>query len=359
MTEVETYDTVKSPTLYGHIAEYFYLNALAAKEIVLADKSGSYTKPDHRLAQFITKYQAEHKPKKGEAKYTYSKVTTKEDEGTGLMVTNREIVPVRAFFNQQNADLKHFLEFFLVQLCTEYSVFYPTQKGKLVPAASFEKQFSERVEKELPGTVTRFIFTIGNVMRVDAMVTETVIAPELAIMKEMEGYYGTQEKRPSEQLRVIVASYLKFCKLLAIFLANSLVECTAAIALEDLLAILRHFNTMQRAEGNGAQLNNCVFDEIAVYVKSRRTAKAKKGEAEVDTGMQDDLTEEITGEKPVAPKATTKPAAIKGTSKKGGAKKPTGKAPKKQAATKPAAAVEDEFEDSAAGTVDDLDELDS
>lgn len=367
-TEIETYETVKSTAVSAAVSNYVYLNALATKDIVLSDKSGSYHKPDHKLAQFETKYQAEHKPntKKGEAKYTYSKITITEDDATGEKIHNREIMSIKKFFNLQNADLKHFLEFFLVALCKEYSVFFPKQKGKYEPAATFDKKFSETVEKELAGTVARFIFTIGTVSRVDAMVTETVITPELTLMKEMEGYYGTAEKRPMDHLRAITAAYLKFCKLVAVFLANNLMECTATITLEDLLALLRHFNAMQRADGSrpgealSGQLNNCIFDELTVYVKSRRTTKAKKGEAEPGSDMQDDLTEEITGEKPTVPKAATKPAAAKGAKGKGkgAAAKTTSKKAAGKAAAKPAAAAEDDFEDTANGA-DELDELDA
>lgn len=349
MTDVETYETVKSSTVSSAVASYVYLNALATKDIVLADKSGSHHKPDHPLAQFETKFHAEHKPAKGE-KYTYSKITSTEDEATGAIITNREIAPVRKFYTKDTADLKHFLEFFLVNLCKEYSAFYPTQKGKLEPVASFEKKLSEYVEKQFTGTVSRFIFTIGNTARVDTMGGETVVTPDMVIMKEMEGYYGTQQNRPIEHLRAIAAAYLKFCKLVAIFLANNLTEAWSTITVGDLLAILRHFNSLQRAEGNGALLNNCVFEELTIYVKSRHVVKTKKGKDDSD-GMQDDLTEEITGKKPTPPKA--KPSATKG-GKRGAGKKSAGK----KSTTKPAAApAEDDFEDSANG-VDDLDELD-
>lgn len=371
MADVELYETVLSDTLYTKIAEHFYMNALAAKEVVLADKSGSYDKPDHRLAQFETKHQKEHKPKKGEAKYTYIKVITKVDDLTGEVVTNRDKLPVRAFFNSKNADLKNFLQFFLLQLCKEYGTFYPSMKGKYTPKVAFEKTFSEYVEKKLPGSVARFMFTIGNTIRVDTMTGETVIAPEMAVAKEMEGFWGTQTTRPTEHINIIVSAYLRFCKVVAVFLANYLIEMAATITVEDLLVILRNLNTLQRAEGISAGstnnvitgcLNNAIFDEVSAYVKARRPVKAKKGEENVDDiVLDDDLTEEITGEKPVAPKTASKPAAAKG---KGRAKpkasaKSGAKAGAKSGTKKAVVSTnDDEFEDAANGDLDDLDELD-
>lgn len=341
-TDTRTFEALRAPELYTkHLNKYIYAILLCSKDVILADKTGSYHKPTHDLAAFETKHQHDNPlPKDAEPnKYLYRKTEIKKDEMTEEERTIVTDVPVKKFVNVNNADFRGTLEFFLVHLAKEFAYFYDTTKAKPVSDATFEKVMAECVEKQFQGSVTRFIMTIGNVAHVDKLLAAHIEAPFTKLASEMEKEFSASGDRPSAKIGAICKGYLSFVKVLCIFLANSLVECKSTFRLDGILATLRQLNLIQKMD-KGACLNNAIFDELKLHIAERKTTNEEEA---------DELVDAFGDAKPTAPKGK-KAAAVKkakkGAAKKGAAKK--GAAKKGAAATAPP--PEEAFEE---GAVDD------
>lgn len=325
-TDTRTYEALKAPDLFNkHLDKYIYAIFLAAKDMILADKTGSYHKPTHDLATYETKYQHDNPlPKDAEPnKYTYRRIETQYDDITGEEVTTVHDIPVKKFINTRNPDFRGTLEFFLVQMAKEFAVFYDTTKAKSVSDATFDKAMAECAEKHFQGSVSRFILTIGTVAHVDKLLAANIDAPAVKLAGEMEKEYGTNGDRPSSKVKVLCTAYLNFVKVLSIFMAHALIENKNMFRLEGILATLRQLNLIQKMD-KGACLNNAVFDELKMYIAER-----KSGGEDGDCALPDAFGDS----KPTPPKSK-KPAARKPSAKKGAAKK---SAAKKSAAKKSAA----------------------
>lgn len=246
------------------------------------------------LHMFETLHMALNPKKKGEAKYTYRGTKVTVDKTTKAKKVEEDVEMGIKKFANITGDVKNGLTFILNKYIHECITFHNSRSVKDDNITL--QNLCTYVDNNISLPISSVICKIITLYDVEKIVDGNYANCSKQLVEKIRVYFKNDEDQaPEKSLGVLVDAYVKFMKVIAIAMTDTLFERRQAVSKTLFMGILRHFNSLSKQFG--VKMEAEFLDNLKEFIevnkpKKEVNGKKSKKKSEDDEETLDDDNEE-------------------------------------------------------------------
>lgn len=237
--------------------------------------------------------------KKDEVKYTYRGDRTTVDKKTKITKVEKDIdIPMKKFANI-TGEVKTGLAFLLNKYINECYSCYVDNKKSFVDESQVLTQVCNYAELKCTLPIAPTIIRCTEALDIESLVEGNYANCLKLLLEKLRTYFkGKEDKVPEKQLGTLVDAFIKFMKIIAIYMTDLLYEKRQAVNGVFFYGILRQINSAMRQ--HGCHIDEELLDNLKEYIDANKPKKEttdKKGKKEKNEEEEDEEEENEENEK--------------------------------------------------------------
>lgn len=319
------FKTITAPGIVNLLGKSFYQTILKQKDNLLEDANFDVNNPkENRFHMYETLHMALNPKKKDDKdRYTYVGDKTTTDKKTKKKKTEKDVVqPVKKFANI-TGEVKNGLVFILNKYIKECHECYLDNKKTFLDESNVLTQICNYAESHMPMPITPVIVKSADVLDIELLIEGNYANCLKQLVEKLRTYFkDKEEKVPEKQLGTIVDAFIKFMKILAVFMTGILYEKRQAVNGVFLFGILRMMNNL--LVPHNCKIEDELFDNLKEYIDAKKPKKdedkdkpkKKKGDEDEDEDEAEEPEEDAEDEEEGESEKKSEKKSVKKTEKK-------------------------------------------
>lgn len=286
------FKTISSNAMKNILGRSMYLTILKHKDNLNEESN----KDIDQFYMYETLHMALNPKKKEETKYTYKGDKTTIDRKTKEKKVEKNVdLPMKKFANI-TGEVKNGLTFLLNKYINECYLCYIDGKRTFPDESQVLSHICNYSESQCSQPIAPIIIKSVDVLDVEELVEGNYANCLKQLVEKLRAYFKDKEdKVPEKQLGTLVDAFIKFMKIIAIYMTDILFEKRQAVNGVFLFGILRQLNSSLKQ--HGVRMDSELFDNLREYIeinkpKKESTGKGKKKKSDDEDEDNDEENEE-------------------------------------------------------------------